>query len=140
MSRLETSKATWADLKGLSQKNGADRQTVTAAGARSEHDRDAWQAVIDHSLHDWEKDPSALEDEGAVAPSADVMQRACRVARQLCDAGLPPPHRVAATGDGGIVFARQEGPLLSTLEIDADGSVELAVFRNARLVTREHLG
>ncbi len=80
-----------------------------------------------------------MEDEGIVPPSADILQLACQLARDLGDAGVPGPQRVAATGEGGIVFARQAGPLLSTLEVGADGSIELAVFRDSHLVSRQRL-
>lgn len=80
-----------------------------------------------------------MEDDGIIPPTRETVQRAAEVARELCAAGLPVPQRVAATGDGGIVFARQEGVYFSNIEIAADGSVELTVFRESRLVSRQRL-
>ncbi len=140
MSRIETPAANWADLQGPLRVNGAPGQSLAVATAASPQNSEGWQAIIAGPLAEWEKDPSRLEDDGIEAPSRETIQRAAGVARELCAAGLLAPQRVAATGDGGIVFARQEGSSLSNIEVAADGSVELTVFRDSRLVSRQRLG
>jgi hypothetical protein len=139
MSKLEAQDTAWEDLASIFQGNGAAEPKSTRPSDAPEQDRQCWQEVLDHWLHEWAQNPSRLEDEGIVAPSAQIIQLASQVAEDLRDAGLPGPHRVAATGDGGIVFVRQVGPLSSTLEVDADGSIELAIFRDTRLVSRQRL-
>jgi hypothetical protein len=139
MSRLEAHDTPWADFATIIQGNGAAEPKATCPVNRSEQERQRWQAVLDRWLLKWAQDPSRLEDEGVVPPSADILQLACQLAGDLRDAGAPGPQRVAATGDGGIVFVRQVGPSLSTLEVGADGSIELTVFRDSRLLSRQRL-
>jgi hypothetical protein len=140
MSKIKTSPSTWADLRGPLQLDGAARQSAAGATGNSSQDSAGWQAVISGPLAQWTQDSSQLEDDGISPPSRETMQRAADVARQLCAAGLLAPQRVAATGDGGIVFARREGEYFSNIEVAADGSVELTVFRDSRLMCRQRLG
>src|SRR5262245_46661311 len=136
MSRLEAHESAWPDLATILQRNGAaEPKAVLHPVPNREQERQRWQAALDDWLLKWAQNPSALEDEGITRPSANTLQFACQVARELRDAGVPGPQRVAATGDGGIVFVRQVGPSLSTLEIEADGSVELVIFRDSHLVS-----
>lgn len=138
MNKLKTPGVPWTDLSHVLQGNGTPGPGATSCGTTSpEHA--AWQRMIDQYLLPWAADTAALTDEEVVPPSDETLRLACQVAENLRDAGVPAPHRVAATGDGGIVFARQAGASLSTLEIDADGSVELAEFHDARLVSRQRL-
>lgn len=139
MSGLEAQDTAWADLANVLQWNGVAKPISARRAKNPEQERQQWQAVLDHWLLEWAQDPSRLEDEGTVVPSGDILRLACQVASELRDAGVPSPQRVAATGDGGIVFVRQADALLSTLEIDADGSIELTVFRDSRLVSRQRL-
>jgi hypothetical protein len=139
MSKLEAHDTAWTDLATVLESNGAAKRKSSHPSNDTEQERQRWQEVLDHWLMEWAQDPTRLEDEGIVAPAADIIQLASQIASDLRDAGVPGPHRVAATGDGGIVFVRQVGPLVSTLEIEANGSIELAVFRDARLVSRQRL-
>jgi hypothetical protein len=101
--------------------------------------RKDWQAVISGPLAEWEKDPRRLDDDGIVGPSRETLQRVADLARELCALGLAAPQRVAATGDGGVVLARQEGAFFSNIEVMGDGSAELTVYRDSRLVSRQRL-
>ena len=139
MSRLETPETTWSGVATVLQGNGVAQAGSAHLMHNPEQERQRWQMMLDHWLREWAQDTSRLEDEGIIAPSAETIQLACQVAGELRDAGVPGPTRVAATGDGGIVFVRQVGRLLSTLEGDADGSIELTVFRDSRLVSRQRL-
>ena len=139
MSKLEAQDTAWADLANVLQCNGAAKPTSARLANNLEQERQEWQAVLDHWLLKWAQDPSVLEDDGIVPPSGEIIQLACQVAGELRDAGVPGPQGVSATGDGGIVFVRQAGPLFSSLEVDADGSIELSVFRDSRLVSRQRL-
>jgi hypothetical protein len=139
MSRIETSGATWADLRGPVSVNGASSQGATAATGKSPQISKDWQAVISGPLAEWEKDPRRLDDDGIVGPSRETLQRVADLARELCALGLAAPQRVAATGDGGVVLARQEGAFFSNIEVMGDGSAELTVYRDSRLVSRQRL-
>ena len=135
MTRLAASEPAWAQITdSLSPSNGGG---MPPNGSSVE--RDGWQVIIDGRLAEWEKNPDVLEDEGVTPPSAATIQLAIQTARKLRDAGLPAPQRTAATGDGGITFARQEGPLLSTIEVAPDGTVELVVLRDCQLLSRHPL-
>src|SRR5438552_1294075 len=107
--RLVTSEPSWAQMTDALPVNGGPGTGAAPDGSRAE--REGWQAVIGGRLAEWENKPSLLEDEGVEAPLAETIQLATQMAKQLRDAGLPAPQRVAGTGDGGIVFTRQEGPL-----------------------------
>lgn len=137
MSRLETQDTIWDQIKSLLETSGNDQQGPTRAREDWQKERAGWQTVLEKWLWAWERDPSQLEDDGIIAPSRETIERAADVAQRLRDLGLLAPRRVAATGDGGIVFAWETKPVLSTLEIDPDGSLEVAVFQNARVVSRQ---
>jgi hypothetical protein len=139
MSRLDTHDLTWGDMATAPETNPTHGQGAGNGTFPPESDCGGWVSILDHSLGEWAKDGGALADDGIEPPSAATIDLAWQVAQELREVGLPAPHRVAATGDGGIVFVRQMGPLLSTIEIDADGSVELIVLRNSRLVSRRRL-
>jgi hypothetical protein len=140
MSRIEASGKAWADLQGPVHMNGAARPdaTVVATEKCSQISKD-WKEIISGPLAEWDKDREQLEDDDIVAPSRETLQRAVDIARELCALGLAAPQRVAATGDGSIVFARQEGAVFSNIDVMADGSAELTVFRDSRLVSRQRL-
>jgi hypothetical protein len=135
MNRTDSPALAWADVQGPLQGNGAagEGAVISSENARG------WQAILSGRLAEWERDPGRLDDDGVEAPSRETIERAAAVARNLCAAGLPAPHRVAATGDGGVVFARQDGPLFSNIEVTGEGVVELTVFQDARLVSRQRL-
>src|SRR5207302_11422977 len=99
MSQLEVHDTAWADLAGALQGNGATQPKSARALIDREQERQRWQDAIDHWRHKWAQNPNWLEDEGIVAPSGDIIQLASQVAGDLRDAGVPGPHRVAATGD-----------------------------------------
>ena len=139
MSRIEVPGNIWANICTVLEDNGVADTKDAHPIPSAELERQRWQYVIDHYLLKWAKNPTELEDEGIIPPSEEVIQRSCQVAGELREAGLPGPDRVAATGDGGIVFVRQTGPLLSSLEVAADGSVEVTFFRDCHLVSRERL-
>src|SRR5690242_10921288 len=62
--------------------------------------RDAWQAIIDRTLAKWDRDSSALEDDGINPPSSAAIVGARKLALYFRDAGLPAAKRIVSTGDG----------------------------------------
>ena len=99
---------------GLLSEPVVSPSTTTAANAdlaRTYHEPDnierrGWDSMIDDCLLEWARDPTKLEDDDVVAPSARVIHRACRVALDLRDAGWAAPLRVVPDGEGGICFER----------------------------------
>jgi hypothetical protein len=98
----------------------------------------AWDKLT-KKLIDWSRDPSRLEDDGIEAPSQSVLSRAYDVALALRLHDFLPFDRVVPTGDGGIAFASETDDELVSLEIDADGTMELFHFRGPELAFRTRL-
>lgn len=117
---------------------GAAGEAILSSGELQEN-RMGWENVIDRQLIQWAMDLSQPEEDGVEVPSRSIIGIGCGVAQSMRDAGMPPPLRVVPNGDGGIVFEHREGSLFETIEIDADGSVEIAVFLDSRLVSRRRL-
>ena len=106
---------------------------------QAERTRQAWQKLIDHTLVEWGKDASSLEDEEFVPPSLEVVDLACEIAMGLRDDGAEPPTRVVPDGEGGIAFERVEGAFSESLNVYADRAVEFLGFDDCRLICRRRL-
>lgn len=139
MSTLESQYTISGSFLNVVQTGTADEQTLASLERERQEMRDAWDAVIDRRLIEWGAAPSTLEDDGIAPPSLDVIRLASRLVIAMRDQGAAAPLRVVPNGEGGIVFERQSGPFFQTLEISADLTVELASYRNARLVSRQRL-
>jgi hypothetical protein len=91
------------------------------------------------SLYAWLENPAELEDDGISAPSKAVILRAYDIVNLIqaqasqTMPGLIPAPRIVPTGDGGIALQTGEGSVFQSLEIDADGTVELLLFHDAHL-------
>ena len=55
---------------------------------------------------------------------------------ELRDAGCAAPFCVVPDGEGGIAFERRSGDFFHSLEILADGWIELSTFKNCRLQSK----
>ena len=97
-----------------------------------------WTEVTDRLL-DWWPDTTPLEDEGATAPSQEVIETALRVAGSMRERRMSPPARVVPTNDGGICFERWASDAMEVLEFLPDGTGELREFIGGRLMTRQSL-
>jgi len=97
-----------------------------------------WSRIIDLLLEWWE-DPEQLADEDIVPPSRSLIELACRTAATLSDQGLAPPLRAVPDGDGGISFEQRCGPCFTSLNIEADESIELLTFQDCKLISRLRL-
>lgn len=104
-----------------------------------EQSKEGWQRIINSFLCVWCENPSILEDDEFVPPSAAVIHRAIDVARDFREKGLAPPLRVVPDGDGGLSFERREGNLSQSLDVLKDGTVELLTFVDCKLVNRQLL-
>src|SRR5260370_32530779 len=97
MSKLEAQDTAWADLANVLQCNGAAKPTSARLANNLEQERQQWQAVLDHWLLKWAREPSVLEDDGIEPASAERIQLACQGGRELRDSGGPCPQRDTPT-------------------------------------------
>ncbi len=137
MSPVETLDTLWDEVASRLKTSMKSADRPDRPGVNGELEREGWQVVLEKWLWEWERDPAQLKGDGITAPTRELIQQASELAVRLRDLGVPAPHRVAVTGDGGIVFAWEATPWLTTLEIDADGSVEVAEFQNSRLMSQQ---
>ena len=112
----------------------ADEQSLASTALRRDTERGLWQDIIDGKLVEWGRDPSQLDDEGIDSPTPQTIKRASQIALFMRDQGMPAPSRIVPTGDGGIVFERQQGVVFETIEIGADGSIEVALYQDCALI------
>jgi hypothetical protein len=97
-----------------------------------------WRS-FDLQLIHWERHPDELEEEGIAPPNGRAVSLIREVRNALQELGVEPPLRIVPNCDGGAVFEWRDAPLLWLLEVERDGSLELSVFRAARLITRYRL-
>jgi hypothetical protein len=114
----------------------ADSPALSDALSNRQKNRSGWQHFIDYMLVEWGKDPTRLAEDGLTPPSAKAIRGACVLAGIFRDEDKEAPLRVVPSGDGGIVFERAYGEFFEKIEIEEDGSVEWATFRNSRLLSR----
>jgi hypothetical protein len=119
-----------------------DLQSARSAPAKRD-----WNAVIDNCLIEWGRDTDGScfrdEEEDFVPPTPHALHlAACRVAPTMRDAGLPAPLHVVPDGNGGLSFEfePQDRTWFASLDIGGEGSVELLVFDEGRLIFRERQG
>ena len=109
---------------------------VTRDYGREDATHEAWD-LIDKQLIEWGCDPSQLDEEGTVTPSADTIQLAIQLATALSRQDGAAPTRVVPDAHGGIVFELQGKSVFESVHVLPDGSVEHRLFKNHRLVHRE---
>lgn len=97
---------------------------------------DAWQDLIDQTLHRWLRDPSLLDDEGVDAPSGAILRLALDLAEKFRDEGVPPPDKIVTDPNGGIVFERTLGNETEIYHVWDDGAVEFQRFAGDTLIER----
>ena len=116
-----------------------DQQALGVVARERGPNRQGWQDVIDKKLVEWGRKPSQLDDEDVISPSRDVILLASDLAMWARDHELAHPDGVVPNGDGGIVFERWYDSISETIEIYNDGTIEFAVYKDSRLLTRRHI-
>lgn len=117
---------------------GADTASpATVEEARNDQLRESWQALIDHRLIEWGRDPSQLDEEGTKVPSKDTIQRAISLADRLCKNGLPAPTSIVPDAHGGIVFERKSGEVFESVRVMPNGTAEYCAFKDYHLIERQ---
>ena len=114
----------------------ADEQTLASPSRQRRDDEELWNGIVNR-LIDWGTERANLAAEGICPPTAQSIGRACECVRALRDDGKHVPQAVVPNGEGGIVFEMEEGTVYSTLEIQADGSVEAIDYMDRRIIHRE---
>jgi hypothetical protein len=110
---------------------GADTASpATIEQADDDQFRESWQALIDHRLIEWGRDPRQLDEEGTKVPSKDTIQRAIWLADRLCKNGLPAPTNIVPDAHGGIVFERKCGEMFESVRVMPDGTAEYCAFKD----------
>ena len=127
------------DISLVVPTSGVNEHSLATPTQTREKEGAAWQDVIDHQLVEWGRSVADLEDDGLVPPSPYAIYQASRLAMHFRDQGQPAPMRVVPNGDGGICLERWHGQCFQTIEIRADGTVELITFKDSRLVSRHRL-
>ena len=117
---------------------GADTASpATIEESGDDQFRESWQALIDHRLIEWGRDPSQLDEEGTKAPSKDTIQRAIWLADRLCKNGFPAPTSIVPDAHGGIVLEWKSGEVFESVRIMPDGTAEYCAFKDYRLIERQ---
>lgn len=116
---------------------GDDAPASMRSSANEEHA--AWQRVIDGVLAEWGRKQQIRDEDGIEWPAAAVVEAARRLASSLQNQGLCPPTRVVPNGEGGLVFEYQHARELQTIEIEADGTIEVCRFKDAKLINRNRI-
>jgi hypothetical protein len=125
---LQSAVSTYADY----------RSAVTREYGREDVAQESWDS-IEKQLIDWGCDPSQLDEEGTITPSADTIRFAIQAAAVLSRQDFAAPTRVVPDAHGGIVFEFQGQSYFESLHIMSDGNLERRLFKNHRLVVREIL-
>lgn len=113
--------------------------TAADATSRADEDRAGWQRVIDGVLHEWEARRQLVDEDGIEWPAPAIVAIARKLASSLQSQEMRPPKRAVPSGEGGIVFEWQHEQELQTMEIEADGSIELCCFSETKLTSRSRL-
>jgi hypothetical protein len=111
----------------------ATKGSARPYGAFDELDRlSRWDVLIEATIARWERDPSAIEDDGVTPPTRAALSRARWHAVLLRNSGANPPSRIVPTGDGGVSV--EFGPLgdCDCFEF-RDTGLDVLYYRNHRL-------
>lgn len=111
----------------------AGTETLATDAREAEMNRAGWQRMIDEQLVEWGRNPNQFDEEDFVAPDAEVLDRACRIAMHLRDNGWPAFLRVLPDGEGGIVFEHRAAQHFVSLEITPNEPALLYLFEDCRL-------
>lgn len=94
---------------------------------------------VESLLNEWCRKEPRRDEDGVEWPVPAVAEVAVQVACLLEQRGLQPPTRFVPNAEGGVVFEFQHERQLQTIEVEADGSVELCRFEDAKLVDRRRI-
>lgn len=117
----------------------SDDSLASERTLRAEGHEEGWNQIIDKHLVEWGRNPSRFDPDEIVPPSPFIVAAACRVAMRLREAGWAAPLRVVPDGDGGIAFERRAGECFESLELAAQGQIELITFHKSKVIRRDRL-
>lgn len=97
-----------------------------------------WRAICDELLA-WWNDPEAVTDEGEVAPTRDLIEKALGFVTQWREQNDTPPTRFAPSIDGGIAFEWESGAHLNRVVFLNSMRIEIDRFVGTTVVSSQHL-
>lgn len=92
-----------------------------------------WDKTL-RQLKSWMGDQDNLADEDLVPPSDETIEQATKLVKRLRDSSFVSPMAVVPDGEGGIMFEWRILNVFKSLEVSADGTVELLTFVDCNLV------
>ena len=114
------------------------KEEVASPASSVNEDQAGWQRVLE-LLSAWDGKQSLRDEDGIEWPAPAVVELARRLAISLQRQKFRPPTRLVPNGEGGIVFECQQERDLQTIEIEADGAIELCRFNDAKLTDRRRI-
>jgi hypothetical protein len=91
---------------------------------------------VESLLDEWCRKQPRRDEDGIEWPAPAVAEVALQIACLLKQRGVQPPARFVPNAEGGVVFEFQHQRHLRTIEVEADGSIELCRFEDAKLKHR----
>lgn len=117
--------------------NAASELSAVHEREAKQYNRATWDKLIDHSLIEWGRDPSQIDDGESPTPSRKTIQTAFQLAVVLRDAEWSVPTRIVPDVHAGIVFERVGKSIFESIHIFANGEIEYRRFKNGHLERRE---
>lgn len=115
-----------------------DQDPTATISSSDPADLQAWNVVLSKLL-EWREDPDVLSDEDIVPPSRGILETAYHLALRMRDCRAPGPLRVVPDGEGGVVFERREGDVFETMNVEANGRIEMLTYYASQLTSRNLL-
>ena len=97
-----------------------------------------WASTID-TLLQWRLDRSGLADDDFEPPSIAVVEEALRLALRMKEYGLGAFDRVSPGGEEDLAFERSTSDARLVIQVLADETIEIMMFKGRRLESRETL-
>jgi hypothetical protein len=94
-----------------------------------------WNSVL-RALNDWAAQPTMFEADDFSPPSSIAIVRASKVAEALQSQNFDLPMRVIPSADEGVAFEWKYDGGYRTIEVRADGSVEVLDYFRGQLRRR----
>jgi len=131
MATIEISTAS-RGLVCLDSTQGFDSEILATTVSDKEKLAERWNAIVDQ-LSVWGQDPSVVDEDGLVFPSAQSCAAAGKLVICIKEQGWSLPTGVIIDGDGGVVFENKQGLSYQRFEIDELGRIVLFSFHDCQL-------
>lgn len=109
---------------------GADTSAKSRSSGNSA--QPDWRCVTE-TINEWRGKAGLHDEDGIEWPDADVIDLGYGLAMSLQNRGFRAPTRCVPNGEGGIVFEYQHERELETIEIEAEGTIDICRFSDTKL-------